>query len=221
MRIVALADTHGFHADLGAIPDGDVLICAGDVCRGGSLDELEASVAWLDALPHPHKLFVAGNHERCLEETPEAAESGTSVVYLRDSGVVIAGIEFWGSPWQPEFHSWAFNLPRGPALARMWALIPDSTDVLITHGPPLGVGDRTWDGRAVGCAELRAAAERVAPRLHVYGHIHAAGGAWAIGPTVFGNVTVDEGLRAPSVFDLVDGGVGMVSIPPAQAAHTH
>ena len=45
-----------------------------------------------------------------------------------------------GGPWQPAYNHWAFNLPRGPALAEKWALIPPGLDVLITHGPPLGLG---------------------------------------------------------------------------------
>ena len=61
---------------------------------------------------------------------------GAGVHYLEDSGVEIAGTRWWGSPWQPEFNSWAFNLPRGEPLSEKWALIPDDVDVLVTHSPP-------------------------------------------------------------------------------------
>ena len=48
--------------------------------------------------------------------------------------------------------------------------------MLITHGPPAGILDRTEPGDAVGCADLLAAVRRVRPRLHVFGHIHEAYG---------------------------------------------
>jgi hypothetical protein len=98
------------------------------------------------------------------------------VIYLQDSGARVAGLDVWGSPWQPWFHDWAFNLPRGAALAEKWALVPEGVHVLVTHGPPLGVLDRVWDSRRVGCEELARALERIRPRLHLFGHIHEAYG---------------------------------------------
>src|SRR5262249_20747600 len=125
MRIVAVADTHTFHDDLRSVPDGDVFVHAGDLCPGGRLDELAGAVAWLRPLPHRHKLIVAGNHDWCFVRQPDEARQilGDDVLYLQDTGVSIDGIRFWGSPWQPTFHDWAFNLPRGEALAAKWALI--------------------------------------------------------------------------------------------------
>ena len=79
---------------------------------------------------------------------------------------------FWGSPWQPRFLDMAFNLERGTELREKWDLIPAHVDVLITHGPPQFVLDRTETGENVGCEELRAATQRTCPRLHVFGHIH-------------------------------------------------
>jgi len=92
--------------------------------------------------------------------------------YLENSGVEIDGVKFWGSPWQPEFFNWAFNLPRGRRLAEIWALIPDDTEVLITHTPPYGILDRVDSGEHVGCEDLRRALQRVKPKVHVFGHIH-------------------------------------------------
>ena len=87
----------------------------------------------------------------------------------------IDGVKFWGSPWQPAFYDWAFNVPRGRQLAEMWALIPDDTDVLITHTPPYGILDQVENGELVGCEDLREALLRVKPKLHVFGHIHGKG----------------------------------------------
>lgn len=215
MRIVAVADTHLFTEDL-EVPDGDLFLHAGDLCRGGNLTELAYACEWLDSLPHEHKVVIAGNHDRAFELAPDEAKARLpdSVIYLQDSGVEIEGIKIWGSPWQPEFHNWAFNLPRGLALREKWALIPDDIDILMTHGPPDGYGDRTSSTRGTGCKELRAALDRVAPRLHVFGHIHEDGGVWEHGLTLVANVTTWECDRAATVFDWNDGMVEPVVVPP-------
>jgi len=123
MRIVAVADTHLFHDQL-VVPDGDVFIHAGDMCRRGDLAELRIAAQWIAGLPHRHKLIVAGNHDCAFAREPGAARAmfaGAS--YLEDAEVAIEGMRFYGSPWQPAFHDWAFNLPRGAALAAVWAKI--------------------------------------------------------------------------------------------------
>ncbi len=219
MRVVAVADTHTFHADLGDIPDGDVFVHAGDLCRGGRLDELRAAADWLHSLPHPHKLVVAGNHDWCFVRERQAALDvlGSGVTYLEDSGAVIDGVRFWGTPWQPAYNNWAFNLPRGEPLAARWALIPAGTDVLVTHGPPQGIGDYSGDPVRQGCRDLLAAVERVRPLLHLFGHIHQDGGFWEAGGVAFANVTAWECERGVSVID-VDAEsrrVVPVSVPPA------
>lgn len=178
MRIVCISDTHRQHRRI-QVPDGDVLIHAGDFCGRGTLAEVEDFNKWLGTLPHAECIVIAGNHDLPFEEAPEAArELITYATYLEDSGIEIDGIRFWGSPWQPEFFNWAFNLPRGPALAEKWAMIPDGTDVVITHGPPYGYGDLCFDGMTVGCADLLAALDRCGARLHVSGHIHEGYGVY-------------------------------------------
>jgi hypothetical protein len=203
MRIVAVADTHMFHADLGILPDGDVLIHAGDLLRGGRLSELREAVAWLHAQPHRHKIFVAGNHDWCFVRELDAAREllGPDIVYLEDSGVVLEGVRFWGSPWQPEYNQWAFNLPRA------------------NHWPRSGVdprhyrrADYSWTAarrRNVSGMEEREGApicerrsSRVRPVLHLFGHIHQDGGLWQIGPTWFANVTTWESERGATVLDV-------------------
>ena len=203
MRIVAVADTHTFEDDLGEVPEGDVFVHAGDMARGGTLEEMKSVAAWVVSLPHPHKVIVAGNHDWCFARAREAACAlFTGCHYLEDEALTIEGVKFWGSPWQPEFNDWAFNLPRGPALAERWALIPDDTNVLVTHGPPAGFGDKTSVARRTGCKELLGAVRRAEPQLHMYGHIHQDGGCWRDGATTFANVTTWECERAPSVFDI-------------------
>jgi Icc-related predicted phosphoesterase len=202
--------------DFREIPDGDVFVHAGDLCRGGRLSELEWVAGWIRALPHRFKIVVPGNHDWSFVRSPFESRAlfGDGVIILEDSETVIEGVRFWGSPWQPEFHDWAYNLPRGAQLAEKWALIPESTDVLITHGPPEGIGDRTITNGRQGCADLLARVRELQPKLHMFGHIHEDGGAWKHGPTWFANVTTWECERDPTVFDVDANGAEPVSVPP-------
>ena len=208
MRIVSVADTHLFHEreGLARIPDGDVFVHAGDLCRHGSLDELARAADFFRALPHPVKIIVAGNHDVCLERTPaEARAQLEGFTYLEDSQVVVDGKVFYGSPWTIKFRVWAFGASRGPALAAKWAMIPDRVDVLVTHGPPWGFGDRIeWQGktRHVGCVDLLSRVLHVNPPVHIFGHIHQDPGAWEEGPMRFFNVTTDDGSRPATVVDV-------------------
>jgi predicted phosphodiesterase len=189
IRLVFLSDTHGYH-DI-SVPPGDVLVHAGDGCRGGSLDEARAWAEFLHRQPHRHKIFIAGNHDRSFEADIEGSRAlFEGLDFLHDSGCERLGVRFWGSPWQPWFCSWAFNLPRGPELAAKWALIPDATDVLVTHGPPIGILDRNYEDDPVGCEELRLAVARVRPRIHVFGHIHEGYGTAQQDGTLFINASI-------------------------------
>jgi len=210
-----------FEAELAAVPDGDVFIHAGDLLRHGTLDELAKVLNWINRLPHPAKLVVAGNHDWCFVNRREEALQllGEDIRYLQDEGTVIGGLRFWGSPWQPEYNDWAFNLPRGRALHEKWALIPNSTDVLVTHCPPQGFGDRAGVADRAGCADLLRAVRRVRPALHLFGHIHQDGGFWRDDGLCFANVTTWECERAATVVDIdpATREVYDVDIPPAGA----
>lgn len=186
MRLVLFSDTHGMHEDV-IIPDGDVLIHAGDFSGEGSIQEQQAFDQFLGSLPHRHKIVIAGNHDWQMEQYAKTQPVFHHAEYLQDSSVEIDGIRFYGAPWQPQFYDWAFNLPRGEALAEKWSTIPANTDVLITHCPPQGVLDKIYDGTAVGCEALAETIERVQPRLHVFGHIHEDYGSCKIGNTTFVN----------------------------------
>jgi predicted phosphohydrolase len=201
MRIVCVSDTHGRHRDL-TVPDGDLLVHAGDVTRRGELDTVADFDLWLGELPHPHKVVICGNHDFAFQEQPDAARGLiTNAVYLEDSGATVGGLAVYGSPWQPWFFDWAFNLERGPALAAVWAKIPDRTDVLITHGPPAGILDRTDRGELVGCRDLFDRVMEVRPRLHVFGHIHEAAGRLDIDGTTFVNASCFDGHGGPVVVE--------------------
>lgn len=206
MRIVCVSDTHGLARGV-AVPDGDVLVHAGDLSGNGAPEEIAAEADWLRSLPHRKKVVIAGNHDFAFQV--EAAETRVLLAdleYLEDSEAVVGGLRFWGSPWQPWFFDWAFNLARGPEIRARWDLIPAGIDVLVTHGPPAGVLDRTAAGADVGCADLLDAVRRVRPRLHVFGHIHEGYGRFERDGTTFVNAsTCDRAYRPvnrPVVVDL-------------------
>jgi len=206
-KIVCLSDTHNRNEQI-AVPDGDILIHAGDATVSGTIDEILLFSRWFDRLPHRHKIFVAGNHDRLFEINNRLARKllGAEIVYLQDSMVEIEGLKIYGSPWQPWFFDWAFNLPRGEPLAEKWRLIPPATDVLITHGPPFGILDFPPDGFSVGCERLRLRVEEIRPRLHVFGHIHHSYGTQEkLGVRFVNASNCDEAYEPtnpPIVFDL-------------------
>jgi len=208
MRIVAISDTHGRVQHL-QVPPGDVLVHAGDATMGGSEQEVREFAEWFQRQPHRHKIFVAGNHDWLFQEDRKLAERilGPDIIYLQDNGVTIDGMLFYGSPWQPEFNSWAFNMPRdGEELRSKWDLIPGETDVLITHCPPARIFDMTQDGDSAGCNRLRDRIEYVNPKIHIFGHIHEGYGVNTFGDTTFINACIcDErfaATRRPIVTEL-------------------
>ncbi|CAK9013872.1 unnamed protein product [Durusdinium trenchii] len=168
-RFVCFSDTHGFH---GRIPEyhqpaADVLLHAGDFTMQGEIAKVQSFAEWLKAYPAREKLVIAGNHDLsfdpayCLShmqktsmcEEAKAALEG-SCRYLEDEMVEVLGYHIYGSPWQPEFCSWAFGLPRGEPLAQVWEKMPDRVDVLMTHGPAHCILDLCSSGIHAGCEEL-------------------------------------------------------------------
>lgn len=187
-RITIISDTHGKHEHLtskrigNVLGDGDILVHCGDCTNVGKSHEIKQFLDWFSNTPFTHKIFIAGNHdfgfEYVSEIAPEYREKG--VHYLFDSSVEIDGIKFYGSPWQPEFYNWAFNLPRGEKLAEKWSKIPVGLDFLITHGPAHGMLDYTIQGETVGCQDLLYRVLEVTPKVHCFGHIH-----WSYGQKSF------------------------------------
>lgn len=191
MKIVFLSDTHGRHKGV-KVPDGDLLIHAGDLSNKGLPNELQDFFSWFSGLPHPHKVLTSGNHDYLAEKNPIAFKEliPDNCVYLEDSGATVAGIKIWGSPITPWFYDWAFNRQRGPDIARHWELIPEGTELLITHGPPFGILDRTARGKLAGCEDLLNRISIVQPKIHVFGHIHEAYGQLKQGNTHFINASI-------------------------------
>lgn len=182
VRLVCVSDTHGMHDRL-AVPECDLLVHAGDFSRRGRREELVAILGWMAAQPARARVLVAGNHDRFCENASAEAHAmaaGRGIRYLEDEGVEIEGLAIWGTPVTPAFRSTAFNRSRGAALRAHWERIPEKVDLLITHGPPRGLGDRVFFGAHVGCDDLLARVRTLAPRVHLFGHIHEARGEYRL-----------------------------------------
>ena len=191
------------------VPAGDMIIHAGDMSGTGTASQLEDFFDWFRRLPHRHKVLIAGNHDWLFElNNDRARELAQGVVYLQDEAMVIEGLKIYGTPWQPWFMDWAFNLQRGPALKSKWDLIPADTDILVTHGPPRGIGDKTDAGELAGCDDLLQAVLRIQPKIHVYGHIHEGYGVYRREDTstVFINASICDSaynpINEPVVLDI-------------------
>jgi predicted phosphohydrolase len=172
VSLVLLSDTHGHHRGV-AVPDGDVLVFAGDYGMRATPGETAEFNRWLAALPHPHKLLVAGNHDQGpLGELGRLLPAAT-VLTDAEAMVEVGGrrLRVWGAPWQPQFAGWPTYLPARQALAH-WRKVPAGLDILLTHTPPWKYGDGDEAGLDGGDPGLLEAIRRARPRLAVFGHIH-------------------------------------------------
>lgn len=199
MKLTFISDTHSLHHSM-ALDSGDVLIHCGDFTGRGNLDEVENFAEFMEWQRFQHKVVIAGNHDWCFEDhrrmDAEKILTDAGIIYLNDSGVEIDGVKFWGSPIQPEFMAWAFNRFRGAEIRQHWDVIPNDTDVLITHGPAFGMLDWCTHGARVGCEDLLHAIQRIQPKVHACGHIYESYGVQEQGGTVFVNASIlDERYR--------------------------
>lgn len=191
MKIVLISDTHDRHLDL-TLPEGEMLIHAGDISSTGKRSQIDSFLEWFSSQEYKYKIFIAGNHDFFFERETNDAIASTipaNIIYLNDSGTSINGLNIWGSPVQPEFMNWAFNRDRGEQIKKHWDLIPNNTDILVTHGPPYGVLDMNMRGMPCGCEELRKSVTGLKPKLHVFGHIHEGYGTQIIEETTFINAS--------------------------------
>ena len=180
MRICFFSDTHKLHREID-LPDADMYVCAGDISSRGRENEIKDFMEWFSRIKsylNPIKILILGNHDFLGEEEPSRF-------------TVIDGIKIYGSPIQPTFHDWAFNVDRGDPIKKYWDAIPEDVDILITHGPPFGILDVTNRGNIhVGCEELIKRTNEIKPKIHVFGHIHEAYGVVERDGTMFINASV-------------------------------
>ncbi len=225
-KVTLISDTHTKHTQITKdLPGGDILIHAGDFMSSG-YNPMEAVMffQWFNEIDnYDNKVLIAGNHDRYMQDESEEArrlitDFYPTIQYLEDEILTTRyhgngkepdyDVNIYGSPWQPEFYDWAFNLPRnGEEMKARWDAIPNNTDILITHGPPFGFLDIPGHGTPhnVGCELLRLRIDELRPKIHVFGHIHGSYGYYYNGHTHFFNASVlDERYKythAPFTFE--------------------
>ena len=195
MKIDCISDLHGRYPKL---EGGDLLIIAGDLTARDTEEQLWEFNEWICKQKYTKKIYIAGNHDvRFQNDNYWKGHHETDfATYLCDSGTEFEGLKIWGSPWTARFPNqnpecMAFSL-HPDELKSKWDLIPEDTDILITHSPPYGILDHTWKLRT-GCSDLLERVKHINPKLHVFGHIHENGGKTTqldIYKTIFVNASV-------------------------------
>ena len=181
MKIWHISDTHTYHGLL-TVPEGiDMVIFSGDCSNPYNpylnREEVRNFIEWYKSLDIKHKIFVAGNHDTSIEfghiKPLDFAESG--IIYLENQSVKIEGLNIFGSPFTPSFGYWAF-MKRRDKMHELWKHIPDNTDIIITHGPPKGILDLSYDRQnnydRCGDTSLLKRCLAIKPKLVCFGHIH-------------------------------------------------
>lgn len=157
----------------------------------GNKKDAISFLQWLKDYPAKRKVCCPGNHDTFAQEETnrfKAMFTSAGADYLIGEGVEVEGFKIWGFPWQPTYGGWAFNVDSPSHKMRdLVSRIPDDTEILISHGPPIGILDRAYD-KKVGCQHLY---DRVMQlhnlRLHSFGHIHCSHGMEEKGGTLFLN----------------------------------
>jgi len=228
-RIICISDTHGLHEkmkynveDFIDANQTNILIHSGDCTNIGKEKEVKNFIQWFKNIKgFNHKIFIAGNHDFSFEKKPIWLQDyinskkllESNCVYLEDSEFSIEypefskPIKFYGTPWQPEFYNWAFNLPRnGNELLEKWNKIPNDTNILITHSPPFGHLDIVPNNSRVGCELLEFRVKQINPLLHIFGHIHHSYDIIVRDETYFINASICneryEPINKPIIVDI-------------------
>lgn len=188
VRLVCISDTHNSQDELPPLPEGDILLHAGDMSEAGTYEEVDAALAWISAQKHPHKIVIAGNHDAAFvdsENREKLLNKYPNVTFLQDEVAIITVrdrlLHFYGNAQTPLAVSSAFAYPRISGVdaidgaKRIWGNVPPVVDVLITHGPPAYHLDEAWN-KPQGCPALLEVLWHVRPTLHVFGHIHSGRG---------------------------------------------
>ncbi|KAH8554146.1 metallophosphoesterase domain-containing 1-like protein [Umbelopsis sp. PMI_123] len=216
LRIVCMSDTHGSTNFNFRVPDGDVLVHAGDITRRSNLQEFSNFLKWMSSLPHMVKIVIAGNHDivmdpefHYLEERREILDNFRQhgIIYLQNSSyklpASLGGYLIYGSPYAP-FHIGGAFMPYD--LSDVWKCVPNDTDILVTHTPPYGIQDTTRRGQNVGCEHLLKRIKEIKPKASIFGHIHEAHGVHEEDGTVYINACTSnsryKATQLPVVLDL-------------------
>lgn len=160
------------------------MLLGGDYTARDKSDEWIKFGLWLSRQEYKKKVLIAGNHDKMVESCPSLIDVPIWD-YLCDSGTEFEGLKIWGSPWIKSFQGMnpkckAFTLDTEEELAEKWKLIPNDTDILITHCPPYGTLDNIGSPGKMECVGSKTLLMKVETlsniKLHMFGHIHESYG---------------------------------------------
>jgi len=177
MKILHLSDTHGLHHQINSLTEADVIIHSGDISHNGAESEVLDFLNWYIELPYKHKIFITGNHDLCLWDAEGIEDLPSNVYFLQDNSIEIDGIHFFGLGYN---HS--------------ETLVPDDTDIVITHEPPVMILDKSA-GTHWGNAPLRNRIVEIKPRYHLFGHAHDGYGIVKQDGIVFSNAALLDDMN--------------------------
>lgn len=188
MKILHLSDTHGLHHQINGLPEADVIIHSGDISHNGAESEVLDFLNWYIELPYKHKIFITGNHDLCLWDAEGIEDLPSNVFFLQDNSIKIDGINFFGLGYN---HS--------------ETLVPDDTDIVITHEPPVMILDKSA-GTHWGNAPLLNRILEIKPRYHLFGHAHDGYGTVKQEGIVFSNAALLDDMnrlvRKPKLYEM-------------------
>lgn len=199
MKLCLISDTHNKHRLVRGMQEADLLLHAGDFSSTGDVVQVGKFNKWLgqQARYYDRQVVIPGNHDRLFEDNWDLGKT------LLDNATVLnqdvfeyEGFTIYGEPRQPAFNDWAFNVERKD-MEQVWAKVPPHVDILLTHGPPYGVGDLVPNGGHVGCRAQRDWIDMFKPPLVVCGHIHEGYGVYLLGSTVVVNASICTGYYEP------------------------
>lgn len=216
--IYHVSDTHMNHEKLIIPQDIDIMIHSGDMGNYRNPYNCEVEIRnfieWYSKVNIPHKICIAGNHDTAIEKglVKKKDFEDAGIIYLENEMVTIEGINIYGSPATPRFGDWAFMYDRGK-IYKIWDKIPDTTDILVTHGPGKGTLDlstnRLGQLEYCGCSNLlKQIRDRIKPKFHLFGHIHDSRETMNSGMCKYNNIP-DTTFSNGSV--VTDGKIGTLT----------
>lgn len=178
-KIFAFADSHGAHRQVMVPADTDILICAGDAVEDNLRgDEYDDFLEWFSRQPCRYRIFVPGNHELSFDigqaDGIRPRFEKHRIILLEDALDDFGGIAIT-------------SISGNSRIAD--EDIPEGTDILVTHYPPLGILD---DG--FGSPEILNFVLKALPKYHLFGHVHRTGGLVEKGRTIYMNISEYENL---------------------------
>lgn len=184
MKFIHISDSHGFHSQITIPEDIEMIIHSGDESNQHNQffneREFYDFIEWYGSLNIKYKIFIAGNHSSYIFHNNKQVIKickEKNIIYLENELIEIEGIKIWGSPITPNFGSWFFMKDRSK-MHDLWSQIPENIDILITHGPPYGILDLSYNRESklefCGCRSLkRHVLNRIKPKYMLFGHIHS------------------------------------------------